>query len=189
MGFAEKKKEIQEKYQLFENYLLYVGTIEERKNLLTLLKSLKQLPHHNLLIIGNGKNYKDKCINYVNENNLQSRTKFLSGLELEEMACIYQKAQMLIYPSIFEGFGIPIIEALFSSIPVITSKDGCFKEAGGPVSIYIDPLSENEISEAINKIEKDKVLRKRMITEGLKHAQNFTDNKIAKNIMQLYTDL
>ena len=186
---TENKKEIQEKYQLFEKYLLYVGTIEERKNLLTLLKSLKQLPQHNLLVIGDGKSYKDKCISYVNENNLQNRTKFLSGLELEEMACIYQQAQVLIYPSIFEGFGIPIVEALFSKIPVITSKDGCFKEAGGPESIYIDPLSENEISAAINKIEKDTELRERMIAVGFQHAQNFTDNKIAKNIMQVYTDL
>ena len=186
---TEKKEEIKEKYQLFDNYLLYVGTIEERKNLLTLLKSLNQLPKHNLLIIGDGKSYKDKCINYVIENNLQNRTKFLSGLELNEMACIYQQAQILIYPSIFEGFGIPIIEALFSKIPVITSKDGCFKEAGGAESIYIDPLSENEISTAIDKVVKDKVLKKKMITEGFKHAQNFTDNKIAKNLMQVYTDL
>jgi glycosyltransferase involved in cell wall biosynthesis len=68
------------------------------------------------------------------------------------MACIYQQAQILIYPSIFEGFGIPIIEALFSKIPVITSKDGCFKEAGGAESIYIDPLSDISLSISILRL-------------------------------------
>ena len=186
---AQKKKQVKDKCQLFEKYLLYVGTIEERKNLMTLLKSLKNLPQHKLIIIGDGKSYKNKCQKYIKANNLQKRTKFLSGLEIEEMASIYQQAEILIYPSIFEGFGIPIIEALFSKIPVITTKGGCFKEAGGPSSIYIDPLSVNEITSAINLIDKDENLRKRIINEGFQYVQKFTDEKIAKNIMQLYNSL
>ena len=185
----KRKKEIKDKYQLFENYLLYVGSIEERKNLLTLLKSLNNLPEYNLIIIGDGKSYMKKCQKYIKTNNLQKRTKFLSGLEIEEMAGIYQQAKMLIYPSIFEGFGIPIIEALFSKIPVITTKQGCFKEAGGPASIYIDPLSEDEITSAINLIENDNKLRKYIIEEGFKYVKKFSDEKIARNIMDLYTSL
>tara|TARA_B110000438_G_scaffold66088_1_gene66594 strand:- start:11735 stop:12859 length:1125 start_codon:yes stop_codon:yes gene_type:complete len=184
-----RKKEIKDKYQLFDNYLLYVGTIEERKNLLTLLKSLNNLPEYNLIIIGDGKSYMKKCQKYIKTNNLQKRTKFLSGLDIEEMAGIYQQAKMLIYPSIFEGFGIPIIEALFSKIPVITTKQGCFKEAGGPASIYIDPLSEDEITSAINLIENDHKLRKYIIEEGFKYVKKFSDEKIARNIMDLYTSL
>ena len=105
------------------------------------------------------------------------------------MAGIYQQAQILIYPSIFEGFGIPIIEALFSKIPVITSKDGCFKEAGGPSSIYIEPTNTNQMREAILSILNDEEKRKKQIEIGLKHAQKFNDNIIAKKLISTYRDL
>ena len=105
------------------------------------------------LVIGKGKEYKNKCLQYIREHNLQDRVSFLSGIESEEMAAIYQSAKLLVYPSIFEGFGIPILEALFSKIPVITSKDGCFSEAGGPATKYINPLSVNEMKAAILEIQ------------------------------------
>ena len=143
-----KKQEIQVKYNLPKDYLLYVGSIEERKNLLTLLKTIEELPNQKLVVIGNGKAYKIKCLRFIAEHNLSDRVLFLTSLNLEEMAAIYQSAQLLVYPSIFEGFGIPILEALFSKIPVITSKDGCFSEAGGPATKYINPLSVNEIRTA-----------------------------------------
>ena len=184
-----KKELIRNKLQLFEKYLLYVGSIEERKNLITLLEVLNDLPNKNLIIIGDGTSYKKKCMNFIRDNNLSNRTKILSGLSLNDMASIYQNAEMLVYPSIFEGFGIPILEALFSKIPVITSKGGCFSEAGGPDSIYIDPLSKNDIIEAINKIDTNAEIREKMIRSGFKYAQNFNDENIANNLMKIYNSL
>ena len=183
------KELIRNKLQLFEKYLLYVGSIEERKNLITLLKVLKDLPYKKLIIIGDGTSYKKKCINFIHDNNLSDRTKIFSGLSLNDMASIYQNAEMLIYPSIFEGFGIPILEALYSKIPVITSKDGCFIEAGGPDSIYINPLSKEDIIEAINKIDNNPEIREKMITNGIKYAENFSDQNIANNLMKVYNSL
>ena len=183
------KQETLAKHNLPESYLLYVGSLEARKNLLTLLKALKELPEQKLVIIGNGKAYKIKCLRFIAEHNLSNRMVFLNGLTLEEMATIYQSAQLLVYPSIFEGFGIPILEALFSKIPVITSKDGCFSEAGGPATKYINPLSVNEIKEAILEIQNSTELQKKMTTKGFEYAQNFRDEKIAKNLMQVYKAL
>jgi len=183
------KQAVQEKYNLPKDYLLSVGSIEERKNLLTILKALKELPNQKLVVIGNGKAYKIKCLRFISEHNLSNRVLFLSGLNLAEMAAIYQNAQMLIYPSIFEGFGIPILEALFSKTPVITSKDGCFAEAGGSFSKYINPLSTEQMKEAILEILNSNELQEKMKTEGLKHAQYFTDHKIAENLMKVYTYL
>ena len=180
---------IKNKFGLFDEYLLYVGSIEERKNLLTLLEVLKEIPKKKLIIIGDGNNYKKKCINFIDNNNLNNRTLILSGLEINEMATIYKHAEMLIYPSIFEGFGIPILEALNSRIPVITSKGGCFSEAGGPDSIYVDPLSKKEILESIKKIEETLNLKEKMIENGLKYAENFSDKNIANNFMKLYQTL
>jgi glycosyltransferase involved in cell wall biosynthesis len=183
------KQETLVKYNLPENYLLYVGSIEARKNLLTLLKSLKELPEQKLVVIGNGKAYKIKCLRFIAEHNLSNRVAFLNELTLQEMAAIYQSAQLLVYPSVFEGFGIPILEALFSRIPVITSKGGCFSEAGGSTTKYINALSVNEMKEAILEIQNSTELQKQMIAKGFEYAQNFRDEKIAINLMEVYKGL
>ncbi len=185
----EHKKLIINKYNLPEKYLLYVGSIEKRKNLLTLLNVLNLLPKQKLVVIGEGKSYKKKCLKYINKNNLSNRVVFLKNIPLNDMAAIYQKAEILIYPSIFEGFGIPILEALFSKTPVVTSKGGCFSEAGGSKSIYINPLSIKEIKNAILKIQRNPELQKKMKEEGLKYAQKFSDKNIAKNITSVYKKL
>jgi len=185
----EKIKTVCTKYNLPQNFLLNVGTIEERKNLLTILKSIKELPTQHLVVIGNGKEYKNKCQKYISDNNLQNRVHFLPGLELEEMAAIYQKADILIYPSIFEGFGIPILESLFCKTPVITSKQGCFSETGGEQTLYINPLSVSELTAAITKVKSDSNLRQQMIEEGYQYAQNFTDIKVADNLHKIYSSL
>ena len=187
---AENKKQLTiTKYKLPKDYLLYVGTIEERKNLLTLLQTLAEMPSQKLVVIGDGKSYKIKCLRFIAKNKLSDRVLFLSGLSLEEMAVIYQSAQIMIYPSIFEGFGIPILEALFSKTPVITSQGGCFWESGGPNSKYINPLSVSDMKKAIIEIQNSPELQNTMVTKGFEHAQNFTDDKIAKNLMTIYNNL
>ena len=183
------KQAVQEKYNVPKDYLLSVGSIEERKNLLTILNTLKELPNQKLVVIGNGKAYKIKCLRFISKHNLSNRVLFLSDLNLDEMASIYQNAQMLIYPSIFEGFGIPILEALFSKTPVITSKDGCFTEVGGAFSKYINPLSVEQMKEAIIEIINSNEIQEKMKIKGLEHAQNFTDDKIADNLMKVYNTL
>ena len=105
------------------------------------------------------------------------------------MAIVYQSAEIMIYPSIFEGFGIPILEALFSKTPVITSKGGCFLEAGGPHSKYINPLSVSEMKEAIIEIKNSTEIKDNMIVKGLEYAQSFTDNKIAERLINIYNNL
>ena len=108
---------------------------------------------------------------------------------MNEIRAIYAKAEIMIYPSIFEGFGIPILEALFSKVPVITSKDGCFSEAGGPHTSYINPISSEEIKNEILKIQSSNKRKNKMIRNGYAYAQNFTDEKIANNLMKLYKSL
>ena len=169
-----------------DKYLLYVGSIEERKNLISLLKCLTLMPHKRLVIVGNGKSYKQFCLDFINQHDLKDRIVFLSKLSLIEIAGVYQNAEMLIYPSLFEGFGIPILEGLFSGIPVITNKNGCFKEPGGKSTLYIDPLNINEMKSAIEKISNNENLKNSIIKDGIKHASNFTDDKIAKNLMDVY---
>lgn len=183
------KKQVCGTYNLPKEFLLSVGSIEQRKNLLTILKSLKELENKHLVIIGDGKKYKKKCQDFIQKNHLQTRVTFLSKLNVSEMAAIYQQADMLIYPSSFEGFGIPILEALFSKTPVITSKGSCFSETGGKDSIYINPLSHDELTQAILLIDNNKNVQETMREQGWIYAQNFVNKKIASNLMNVYTSI
>ena len=183
------KNKVKEKHKLPSKFLLYVGSINERKNLLTILKTLLQLPSHRLVVVGKGKHYKKKCESYIKEHHLESQVLFLNIKETEDLAAIYQMANIMIYPSIFEGFGIPILEALYSKIPVITSEGGCFPEAGGPNSMYIDPNNEQQLKESILKIENNTNLRQEMILKGYSHAQQFSEASISEKITHLYKNL
>ena len=186
---TDEKQEVISKYNLPQNFLLHVSSITERKNLLNILKSINKLNNQHLVIVGDGKTYKKKCLEYIRKYNLKDRVHLIQNINLKEMATIYQSADIMLYPSIFEGFGLPILEALFSKTPVITTKGGCFSEAGGKYSIYINPLSEKELTHAIIKIQSDKNLRDNMIKEGYQYAQNFTDDKVAKNLFDIYKNL
>ncbi|MDG1849130.1 MAG: glycosyltransferase family 1 protein [Flavobacteriales bacterium] len=178
--------QIRIKYQLPDEFLLYVGSINERKNLMTLLESLCELPEEKLVVVGRGKAYKEKCMTFIQENNLSNRVFLLDVSENEDLAAIYQLADIMIYPSVFEGFGIPIIEALYSKTPVITSKGSCFAEAGGSHTLYINPTESSELKEAVLKIKKNPKLRLEMLEQGYAHAQKFSESYIAKTIASLY---
>ena len=98
-------------------------------------------------------------------------------------------ADLFIYPSLFEGFGIPIIESLISGTPVITTKEGCFSEAGGPDSIYIDPLNYQEIAHAVDQLLDDTQQQQLMIAAGLKYVQKFDPQKLSKELMEIYQSI
>ena len=107
----------------------------------------------------------------------------------EDLPALYQMAEIFIYPSRFEGFGIPILEALNSGTPVITSKGSCFPEAGGPHSLYIDPDQPQEIAESIRKILEDPGLARQMSEMGKKHAERFREETMVAAIMDVYETL
>jgi glycosyltransferase involved in cell wall biosynthesis len=181
-----ERKKITEKYGLPGNFLLYVGTIEPRKNLLGILEAmlLKSIDIP-LIVIGRATPYLEKVQKFIAGNSMQN-IHFLKDVPNEDLPGIYQMADIFIYPSRFEGFGIPILEALSSGTPVITSRHGCFPEAGGSSSGYVDPEDTEELASTILKILDDSDLRERMQKEGQKHALGFRDNIIAENIMKVY---
>ena len=176
------------KYNLNSNFVLNVGTIEKRKNVLSVIKAIKDIDTQ-LVIIGKKTSYFNEISNYISENNLQNKVVFLENVELKELASIYRMATIFIYPSVFEGFGIPIIEALYSKTPVITSKGGCFLEAGGDNSIYINALNSEEIRVQIVELLANTEKRDFLKQKGYEFAQKFNDDKIAKNWIDTYNEL
>lgn len=181
-------KHIIEKFNLPETYILNVGAIIERKNLLTLVKSIKKT-NNNLVVVGTGNKYLEKVKKYIGLHNLQNKVFFLNGVSLEELAVLYKNASLFVYPSKFEGFGIPIIEALYSKTPVITSKGSCFSEAGGAHSMYVEPNDVEALSNAITKVLNNIELQQKMKTNGWKFVQKFNDEILAKQWIELYNSL
>jgi len=176
------------KYQLPTHFILNVGTIEKRKNVLSVIKAIKEIDTQ-LVVIGKKTDYFKEVNNYIVENNIQNKVIFLENVELKELASIYRMASVFIYPSVFEGFGIPIIEALYSKTPVITSKGGCFSEAGGENSVYINALNYKEIKGELEELLANSEKRELMKQKGFEFVQKFNDDIIAKNWVETYNEV
>jgi len=181
---------VRTKFNLPDKYLLYVGTIEERKNLLGIVKAIHikniKLP---LVIIGRKVDLYYRIVqNYISTHNLNNCI-FLDNVLNLELPVIYQNAECFIYPSFFEGFGIPILEALVSKTPVITSIVSCFEEAAGPGSLYIDPHDSEKLGDAIKMVISDKALRDKMVSIGTDYAKIFVDEVVVNSYMKLYNSL
>lgn len=194
--------QLKEKYNLPQQYFLYVGSIIERKNLLNICKAIKLLRKEMpmpLVVIGDGSSYKKKVKEFVQSNNLNHQIIFLSEQSIvkndiafttaQNFPALYQGATAVIYPSIFEGFGIPVLEALWSKVPVITSNISCLPETGGDAAYYIDPYSVEDIANALLTVISNNNLRETMIEKGWQHAQQFTPEKCASSVMKIYESL
>lgn len=197
----EDKQMTRKKYDLPEKYFLSVGSVIERKNLLTICKAqllLKNELDIPLVVIGDGGKYKEEVKEFISKNDIVDNVIFLSEHKkaseksfrtANAFPAIYQSAIAMIYPSTFEGFGIPVLEALFSKLPVITSNVSCLPEAGGDAAYYVDPLNVEEIAEGMKKIFFDHQLCENMKQKGWLHAQNFKPQKCAASVMDVYKSL
>ena len=189
-----EKEKVIAKYSLPPSFYLTVGSIIERKNLLSICKALTLMENNiPLVIIGEGKAYKEEVKKFINNHGLESRVIFLSeqipAPSFEDMPAIYQLAIAMIYPSTYEGFGLPVLEALLSGLPVITSNVSCLPEAGGDAAFYVDPLSSIQIANAMTKVASDMGLVESMKQKGWIHAQKFTPEKCASDVMHVYQHL
>nr|WP_315028071.1 glycosyltransferase family 1 protein [uncultured Chryseobacterium sp.] len=178
-------KETQEKFKLPERFILNVGTIEDRKNLLNIVRAIHEteIP---LVVVGRKTKYYKKIAGFLKKNNMEKQVIFLEGVSMDELAVIYKLADIFVYPSFFEGFGIPVIEALFSKTVVVTSNTSCLPEAGGKDSVYIDPNNYVDISAKIKFLWENESERKRREEKGFEFVQKFNDEPIAKELMNLY---
>jgi glycosyltransferase involved in cell wall biosynthesis len=187
MVTEEKKQEMREKYRLPHRFLLYVGSIEPRKNLLLAVKALGLLPENiHLVAIGKATPYQEKVEAYTKQSGLESRLHIRNNFSFSDLPAIYQSASVFLYPSFFEGFGIPVIEALSSGVPVIAATGSCLEEAGGPDSIYVNPANDKEMAEKILEILNNESLANRMKEAGKTYIKRFDDEQTASKIMNIY---
>ncbi len=187
---SEQLKEIAVRYKLPSEFILNVGTIESRKNVLLLLKALKQskndLP---VVIVGRSTSYLKQLTDYITENDLDKRVLFIHNAAFIDLPGIYHLAKVFVYPSLFEGFGIPIVEAIACGVPVITSSGSCFAEAGGPDCLYVDSKNSEQLKNALDSILMDEVIRKQSVEKSKIYIERFEPSAIAADLMKVYKEV
>lgn len=180
------------KFGLPTDFLLYVGSIIERKNLLGIIQAMERLPASlrlPLVVVGGGKGYyRNKVKAYITSKRLQEKVFFIRP-NTKELTVLYQQAAVFLYPSFGEGFGIPILEALFSKTPVITSNVSSLPEAAGPGAFLVDPADVDAIAHGIEGILNDEEFRNQMVEKGYLHAQQFRGEPLTHQLMSLYENL
>ena len=185
----KSKLEISRKLSLPDRFILQVGTIEKRKNLLLTVKGLSLLdPSYKLVVIGKKTDYLKEVQLEIDRLHLNDRIHFFHDLDFNDLPAIYHLAEVFIYPSRYEGFGIPIIESLHSGTPVIATRGSCLEEAGGPGSYYIDPDNHVELAEYIIMLEQEDK-RKQAIEKGFTYLERFEEKHAADTITRVYKEV
>jgi len=185
----EKQKIIAE-YNLPKQFILSVGTIEKRKNQLTILKALAKLSSNwSLVLIGKKTDYAKELFDFAIKNNLQNRLQILENIDFEDLPIIYQCSQVFVYISEFEGFGIPILEAMKSGLPIITSNTSSLPEVIGPNGNCIPPFDDDAIVSFINNELQSKETISKIVAEAKERTLLFDKNLLAKKLIDFYHEL
>jgi len=194
----EEKKAIKKRYNLPDEFYLFVSSIAPRKNLITICKAmvlLKDINKTPLVVIGNGKKQKEEAKQFMVANGISDRLILLNDLPQSkessfttaaDFPAIYQQALALIYPSIFEGFGAPLAEALWSNIPLISSNASCLPEVGGDAALYFSPYDAAALAAHMQSVATNKNLVNTLKEKGYHQARKFTTDSYAESIMHVY---
>ena len=154
------------------------------------VKALHKLPDEvKLVIVGKQTTYTNQVLDYIDENNLHSRVLIISNLSFEDLPAVYQMAETFVYPSRYEGFGIPIIEAINSGVPVVACTGSCLEEAGGPHSLYVSPDDTDGMAEAVNRSLKGMEGREERITKSKEYVQRFENTDTTEEVIKEYRNI
>lgn len=171
-----------------EHFILQVGTIESRKNLELTVRALSALPKKiHLVAVGRDrKGYAQKVRDIARKTGVADRLMILDRVGFRDLPVLYSAAMAAAYPSRYEGFGLPVVEAMAAGCPVAAATGSCLEEAGGNAAIYVDPDDPKALAEALRALSTHSHERDRRIAEGRKHTSVFTNSDIAEKIMQTY---
>lgn len=187
----EKMKKVLNKYGLMGDYLIYVGTIQPRKNLVRLIEVVARIEGLKLVMVGKtiGEGRQawmfEDILNRPKKLGIEDRVVFLGFVETADLPYLISAAVALVQPSLWEGFGIPVVEAMATGTPVIVSNSSSLKEVVGDTGLLVDPASLDQIEQAIRTVRTDKKLRAKLSKQGLKHAKKFSWKKMTKQVIKI----
>ena len=192
----QKLDGIKIKFKLPRDYILYVGNIEPRKNILKLAQAFNSLQESSyidkdvhLLIVGQMGWYYKEIIDGIDSLSSRDKIKLVGPVYGEDLAGFYQLASIMAYPSMFEGFGYPVLEAMRLGTPVLTSNISSMPEAGGNAAHYVNPESLDEIKDGLCKLLNDKTYREKLAVKGTRHAAGFNTMRMTQETLEVYRKL
>lgn len=185
----EEKDLFRQNHHLERPYILNVGAFEERKNQKSAVLAFSQIANKfdvDLVLVGNGKKYLHEVKELIHSLKLESRIKILNNFPFHSLPILYQCAEIFFFPSHFEGFGIPIVEALCSSVPVACSKGSCFPESAGPDSLFFDSKNVDEMAQILNVLLNDNERRIDIARKGLLYSERFHLKNSTSELLKIY---
>lgn len=191
MPEAEARRRMAD-YDLPERFILFVGGITPLKNFGNLLRAFRELagevPHQ--LVAAGFKRWKySEDMALIEEFGLEDRVRFLGFVPDADLAAIYNRAEVFAMPSLYEGFGMPVLEAMACGCPVVTTNTGCSPEVAGDAAILVDPYDPGDIAEGIRRVLGDEEIRNRLVEKGLQRAKEFSWEKCARETLRLLESL
>ena len=187
----DETTEIRKRLEIKEDFLLFVGTLEPRKNLLTLLKAFDQILRHSSrrpqLVVAGGEGWlMDQTFSFMKESGISQHLRLTGYLDDEELRALYSSCQAFIYPSLYEGFGLPPLEAMACGAPVVASRIPALQETLGDVAVLIEPADVEGLARAIIDILENGDGRLALTSAGLNHAAKFSWEKAANQTYEIY---
>lgn len=182
---------IKKKYGIEGDYILFAGQTNPNKNLLRLLDAYNilretyNIPHF-LVIAGAKRVFFKEVYNRVIESGLRDKVKFTGYINESDLQVLYSGASLFVLPSLYEGFGIPLLEAMASGVPIVASSAASLPEVIGDAGLLVNPLDAEEIAYAMGSILSDTQIRERLIRQGLQRVKQFTWDKTARQTLNLY---
>ena len=186
----QQRSQVRRQYGLPQRYVLNVGSIEARNNVLQAVQALPLLPDDvALVIVGRHTPYTDRVLQYAHEHHLEQRIRVLHGVPDEHLPVLYAMAESFVYPSVYEGFGIPIIEAISCGLPVVACSGSCLEEAGGPDSLYVQPGDVEGMADAIRQTLIGAEGRERHVENSKKYIRRFSGCNVGDQVATIYRQL
>jgi len=190
MPFAQSA-ELRKRLRIEDEFLLFVGTLEPRKNLLTLLKAFAQIntqtAHRPQLVIAGGEGWlMNDMFAFIKESGISERLRFTGYLSDEELRALYSSCKVFLYPSVYEGFGLPPLEAMACGAPVVAGRIPSLQEVLGSNARLVDPLDVNALARGIVELIEDEDQRQKLAAAGVEHARKFSWEKTARLTLEVY---
>ena len=185
-----KIRKVKKQYGINQRFILNVGTLEPRKNIITLIMAFdilkkKELIEHKLVLCGGKGWYYDNILRKIRELKIENEIIFTGYVPDDDLPLLYNAAELFVYPSLYEGFGLPVLEAMSCGCPVVTSNVSSLPEIVGNAGILVDPLDVEDLAQTMLKVLKDRDLRKDLVKRGLEQAKVFSWGKAAKETFKL----
>jgi glycosyltransferase involved in cell wall biosynthesis len=190
---GKAREELGRKYGISGKFVLYLGRLQARKNLTRVVEAFARVRRagfpHKLVLAGKQDSLFEPVLFRIRELQMENDVLLPGFLPTEDVPVFYNAADVFVYPSLYEGFGLPVVEAMACGVPVITSQGSSLEEVAGDAALLVDPLSESSIASAMQRILEDSTLRLRLREAGLNRSKLFDFEKTARQTMDVYERL